>query len=310
MLRIFFTLSVVLIQLSVKAQISTTDNKLYRFVYNTILVDNRFDLDTTKSKDKYDIKIISKGQFYNKYMIKPTSKNRTLEFNLSSKRFRKKRINQIFYLINPKPLRTFIVYPSENEKFDVTRDFGLIHFRMYQGQDVNYYLRKNPTNYNVTFPDGTIYEKTVLNKIDSILYSRRPAFVIIDKVESESDNFTFKSNDIDTIKFSYPSTLSLSEWCFDSKKTIVTISDENFQNALDTIKVKNNGCLYLRLAASGTQNQFILSSLEYDKTIIYNDISGGKYYLVDVSEEYGIFNISLFGDSNFSGMQKKLIIER
>ena len=287
--------------LSSVAQITSTDYKLYRYIDNEVLIDNRFKLDSTNSEGQFTIRLGSKGKFYNKYYLKPTTKNRTLEFKLVSRGLFKKTIIQKFQLIDPRPLKTIIVYPNKSRKFDVTRDFGLIRFLMRSGPDVKYRLQRNVTHYNVTLPDGTFYNETDLRKIDTVIYDKRPEFVIIDKIISKSEDFTFTSNDSDTIKFSYPESIDTSEWCFDSKKNIIKINDENFKNYDDTIVVENNGCLYLKLNAGGTQNQFVLNSLEYDKEIVYNDIYGRPSHLVNLSDEHGKFRISLVGDSSFSG---------
>lgn len=299
--RIFIIFILSIYQFSSISQISLTDNTLYRYVENEIQIDNRFILDTTNSEDEFMIRLASEGEYFDKFYIKPLTKNRTIEFHLSTKDLQKNDFVQKFRLRNPKPLETTIVYPSKNGKYDITRDFKLIRFLMRSGPDVDYITHKSVTHYNVTLPDGTLYIETNLGKIDTVMYDKRPKFVIIDKIISKSGDFTFRSNDSDTIKFSYPESVDTSEWCFDSKKNIIKINEENFKNPDDTIIVENKGCLYLKLNADGTQNQFVLTSLEYDKEIIYNDIYGRPSHLVDISEEQGKFRISLVGDSSFSG---------
>ena len=301
MLRILIFFTIIFYQLSSIAQISSTDNTLFRYVDNEVLIDNRFILDTSNSKNEFTIRLASEGEYYDKFYIKPITNNRTIEFTLKTSDLHKKEIVQKFRLRNPKPLKTIISYPSKNGKYDITRDFRYIRFLMRSGPDANYYLIKNATNYNVTLPDGSLFSDTNLVAIDKALYERKPEFVIIDKIKSKSEDYTFSSDESDTIMFSYPESADTSEWCFDYKKNIVEINEDLFKNNGDSVRIENNGCLYLKLNASGTQNQFVLNSLEYDKKIYYSDIVGRESYLVDISQEHGKFSISLVGDSNYSG---------
>lgn len=197
------------------------DNKtLYRYVHNTIKIDNRFDLDTTGLADQCKISPMSEDEYYKGYLVTPLTKKKQLNFTLIANDREVEPKIYSFYLRNPELMTARAWYPSQEKKFNITRDLKKIRISMKSNASTIYYLMHEATDYAITFPNGAHYLETTLSNIDSILYRERPEYVLLDEIRCHTDLHDFRSQDSIKININYPEEPDISTWCFDSKKEI------------------------------------------------------------------------------------------
>lgn len=295
-----------LFSFSVLGQIINDNQFFYRYVDNAISVDNRFILDTVELDKTCDFRLLSKSDYYTKYFVKPKTNERSISLNLIPIK-KNEEVREIkFYIISPNPMYLHTVYPSKNDTFNITRSLKQIRLELNPPPDKNYYAFLFPTNYTVEFSNGKVYPNTTLPDVAEKIYVQRPSHIIIKDIRSKTDDFEYNTQDSVIINLSYPKSTDTSEWCFDYKKHIVQIDETHFSKEPDTLIIKDSQCLFLDLDASGTQNGFLITSLNGEYKVSYNDDFGRSSYLVDMSGRTGLYMVTLLGDGGIGNLILKI----
>jgi hypothetical protein len=136
------------------------------------------------------------------------------------------------------------------------------------------------------------------SSIQDYILKNRPDSIRITNVTFDSERYRITSDDTLTLKLCFPKEKDPSKWCGRTERDTLTL-DENFfkESEPDTLKIVAHKCLYIRFDSGGTENDFLIKSLEYDRELYIREFCCGEQIpLFNATEDHGLFHISFLGD--------------